>query len=175
MIRQRLLVVLLAMSTVMVVFNGCSDGAKQSANQFVTAEASQLKAPDGEPFTIRGTNLGNWLLPEGYMFKFERATRAREIYGVTKDLLGPAGSRKFWQKFRDNYITRKDIGYLKELGVNTIRVPFDYKLLTPERYPKQWIGPGFKYLDRVIKWAGEFDMFVILDMHAAPGGQNGER
>ena len=160
--------------SLLVGVTGCTNEQSSSSNKFVTAEGSQLYTPDGEPFRIRGTNLGNWLLPEGYMFKFENAGYAREIYGVTKDLLGPDDARLFWEQFRENYITRKDIEYLSKLGVNTIRVPFDYKLLTPEMHPKAWVGPGFTYLDRAIKWAGEFDMFVILDMHAAPGGQNGE-
>ena len=168
------LVLLLAV----LLFQACSgkkaDKTQRSSTAFVTARGSQLLTPEGVPFKIRGTNLGNWLLPEGYMFKFKNADYARQIYGVSKDLLGPDEARLFWKEFRENYITRADIKLLKTLGFNTIRLPFDYKLFTPEEYPDAWIGPGFHYIDQIVEWANEFEMFVILDMHAAPGGQNGE-
>jgi aryl-phospho-beta-D-glucosidase BglC (GH1 family) len=34
-------------------------------------------------------------------------------------------------------------------------------------------GEGFRLLDRVVEWSREEGLYVILDMHAAPGGQTG--
>jgi aryl-phospho-beta-D-glucosidase BglC (GH1 family) len=34
-------------------------------------------------------------------------------------------------------------------------------------------GPGWTLLDRMIGWAREAGLYVILDLHAAPGGQTG--
>ena len=39
---------------------------------FVTVDGTHLLGTDGKPFLIKGTNLGNWLNPEGYMFSFGR-------------------------------------------------------------------------------------------------------
>lgn len=153
---------------------GSNTQNKASHSSFAKVEGQKILAPDGSELKLKGMGLGNWLLPEGYMFKFKKASHARQIYRITKELLGPDDARIFWERFRNNYITEADIRYMHDIGLNSIRVPFDYKLFTPENYPDQWIGPGFEMLDRVIGWASKYDMYVILDMHAAPGGQNGE-
>ncbi len=140
---------------------------------FVRAEGSQIVAPAGNPIKLRGINLGNWLLPEGYMFKLEVATAHWQIQQVIKELVGPAEAHEFWKQYYDSYITAEDIHFLKSLGLNSIRVPFNYKLLTPEDHPEVWLEQGFELLDRVIKWSKAESLYVILDMHAAPGGQTG--
>ena len=45
-------------------------------------------------------------------------------------MIGPDAVDEFWRKFKDNYVTRRDIEYLVSLSANTIRVPFNYKLFT---------------------------------------------
>ncbi|MEJ2635784.1 MAG: glycoside hydrolase family 5 protein [Calditrichia bacterium] len=144
-------------------------------NSFVTVKGKNIVTPDGQNLLLRGINLGNWLVPEGYMFKFtDVANTPRAINEVITGLVGPAEARAFWKKFRDNYITREDIQFIRKAGLNSIRVPFNYKLMTPEDYPGTWLGPGFEMLDRVIEWSREAGLYVILDMHCAPGGQTGD-
>jgi len=71
------------------------------------------------------------------------------------------------------WVAREDIQYLKKIGLNSIRVPFHYAVLTPEEEPGVWLEDGFALLDRVIAWCREAGLYVILDMHCAPGGQTG--
>ncbi|MFM9726300.1 hypothetical protein ACKI1L_37885, partial [Streptomyces scabiei] len=78
---------------------------------------------DGKPFLIKGINLGNWLVPEGYMFKFKEATSPRLINDVFSELFGPAETAKFWKQYLATYITKDDIHYIHSLGMNSIRVP----------------------------------------------------
>lgn len=130
--------------------------------------------PDGTPILLRGINLGNWLVPEGYMFKFDSATSPRLINNVLCELVGADEARMFWKKYRDNYITRDDIEYIKKVGLNSVRIPFNWRLFTIEEYPDLWVGPGFELLDRVIRWCKEAGIWVVLDMHCAPGGQTGD-
>ena len=150
-----------------------SSNAPAAHKGFAGVEGKNIVAADGKPLLLRGINLGNWLLPEGYMFKLEQTTAHWQIAQLFKELVGPAEALAFWQEWYDGYITRDDIQYIKNLGLNSIRVPFNYKLLTPEDYPGVWLGPGFDLLDRVIAWSKEAGLYVILDMHAAPGGQTG--
>ena len=63
--------------------------------QFVSTRGKQFIAPDGKPLLLRGTNLGNWLLPEGYMFKFKSANSPRLIETVINQLVGEDEARKF--------------------------------------------------------------------------------
>jgi aryl-phospho-beta-D-glucosidase BglC (GH1 family) len=57
--------------------------------------------------------------------------------------------------------------------MNSIRVPFNYKLLTPEDHPEIWLERGVALLDSAIAWCKQEGLYTILDMHAAPCGQTG--
>ena len=142
---------------------------------FITTKGKEIIGVDGKPFLIKGTNLGNWLVPEGYMFKFNLANSPRLIDETFKELVGPAATQKFWQKYLNVYITREDIHYLKTTGLNSIRIPFNYRLFTNESYMGGNDSTrGFTYLDKAIGWCKEEGLYVILDMHCAPGGQTGD-
>jgi hypothetical protein len=124
---------------------------------------------------IKGTNLGNWLNPEGYMFGFRRANSARFINEMFCQLAGPDFTAAFWQAFKDAYITRDDIRFIRQTGSNTVRLPFHYKLFTDEDYMGLSAAQdGFARIDTLVQWCREEGLFLILDMHDAPGGQTGD-
>jgi endoglucanase len=136
--------------------------------QFAHTDHKQIVDVAGKPLLIRSMNLGNWLVPEGYMWLFEGGPQSpTEIRALVLDLLGPEASATFWQKYRDNYITREDIALLHRAGFNAIRVPLHYNLFESDD------AEGFKYLDRLITWSRAEHLYVVLDLHAAPGGQTG--
>ena len=143
--------------------------------KFITTKGKEIIGVDGKPFLIRGTNLGNWLVPEGYMFKFNKTSSAKLINESFNQLIGPTATRTFWKKYLDNYITEADIHYLKTTGINSIRVPFNYRLFTNEDYMGgEGEARGFALLDKVIGWCKKEGLYVLLDMHCAPGGQTGD-
>src|SRR4030095_16315916 len=142
--------------------------------KFVTTKGKQFITPDNKPLLLRGINLGNWLLPEGYMFKFKSANSPRLIETVINQLVGEDDARRFWKSYRDNYITREDIYLLKKLGFNSVRVPFNYRLFVSADDPAKLDGDVYHLLDRVVKWCKQEGLYVILDMHAAPAGQTGD-
>jgi endoglucanase len=142
--------------------------------QFVTVKGKKFITPEGKSLLLRGINLGNWLNPEGYMFHFKNVNSFRLIDNIIKELIGVDDAREFWKTFRDNYITKEDISFIKSIGLNHIRVPFNFKLFLVEDHPEIWLEEGFKRLDNVIKWCKDENLYVILDMHAAPGGQTGD-
>lgn len=142
---------------------------------FVKVDGHDLITPDGEKLLIKGTNLGNWLNPEGYMFGFGRTNSAGKINEALCEVAGPEFMKKFWKKFKDQYITKADIDYIASQGVNTIRVPFHYKLFTDEDYMGLTGNQdGYARLDSVVEWCREDNLYVILDMHDAPAGQTGD-
>jgi hypothetical protein len=150
--------------------------SKSSANQgFIKVEGQNLITPDGKKFFIQGINLGNWLNPEGYMFGFKKTSSARLINQAFCEMVGPDFTNEFWKQFKDNYITRDDIRYIRKTGMNTIRIPFHYKLFTDEDYMGLSANQdGFQRLDSLISWCRESNIYLILDMHDAPGGQTGD-
>ncbi len=150
--------------------SACSD-----AQDFFSTKGKNIIGMDGKPFLIKGTNLGNWLVPEGYMFLFKDVSSPRLINQTLTELVGSEVVKQFWNKYLDVYITEEDIYYLKSIGMNSIRIPFNYRLFTNENYMGGNDSTrGFKYFDRVINWCKKEKLYVILDMHCAPGGQTGD-
>jgi len=159
---------------VVALLGFCASPAASGQRKFVTTQGNHFVSPQGKPLLLKGINLGNWLLPEGYMFKFKTANSPRLIYAVINELIGEDEARKFWQTYRDTYIAREDIRFLKQSGFNSIRVPFNYRLFVSENEPAKLDGEGYKLLDRIVGWCRQEGLFVVLDMHAAPGGQTGD-
>ena len=146
-----------------------------NASNFVTIKGENLMDANGKKLYIVGTNLGNWLNPEGYMFDFKKTNCEWMIHDMVCELAGSDFAHEFWQAFKDNYITEADIAYIKQTGANTIRLPFNYKLFTREDYMgKNDETEGFKQMDKVIDWCRKYDLHLILDMHDCPGGQTGD-
>jgi endoglucanase len=138
--------------------------------QFVHTQGKEIVDGTGKPLLLRGTNLGNWLVPEGYMWHLNEGgpESPREIEALITELIGPQRAHEFWRTYRENYITQADIHLIKQCGFNSIRVPFHYKFFETDD------AEGFTLLDRVIEWAHQENLYIILDMHAAPGGQTGK-
>src|SRR4029077_5571386 len=140
----------------------------QGSAQFAHTDHKRIVDAAGKPLFLRATNLGNWLVPEGYMWLFESGPQSpAEIRALVLELLGPEGSNAFWQKYRDNYVTREDIALLHRAGFNGIRVPLHYSLFESDD------AEGFTLLDRLMLWSRAEGLYVILDLHAAPGVQTG--
>jgi endoglucanase len=140
----------------------------QASAQFAHTEHKQIVDAAGKPLLIRATNLGNWMVPEGYMWLLKDGPQSpSEIRALVLELLGPEGSAAFWQQWRENYVTREDIALLHRAGFNAIRVPLHYSLFESDD------AEGFKLLDRLIVWSRAENLYLILDLHAAPGGQTG--
>lgn len=148
---------------------------KTSDSRFIRIEGPDLIKPDGDKILIQGVNLGNWLNPEGYMFHFQDVSSYRLINKAFCEMVGPDFTAWFWQEFKKNYITQDDIKYIKQTGMNSIRIPFHYKLFTDEDYMGLTANQnGFEMIDQVIEWCRQENLYVVLDMHDAPGGQTGD-
>src|SRR5690349_8462080 len=138
-------------------------------NKFFRTSGKEILDVNGKPFLIKGTNLGNWLVPEGYMFGFSNTNSPKLINEAFSELIGPAATAEFWKKYLSVYVTQQDIHYLRSLGMNSLRVPFNYRLFTKESYMgANDENHGFQILDNLVKWCRAENMYLILDMHAAP-------
>ena len=129
----------------------------------------------GEPILLRGFGLGGWLVPEGYMLHnqawisgFESPT---DIENHVTDLIGAEAAGDFWELYRANYVAQADIDQIAEWGFNHLRVPFHYKQFYDSTGSETPIG--YAIVDELISWCEPYNIYIILDMHCAPGGQNG--
>lgn len=143
-------------------------GVGTSSAQFVHARGEQIVDGSGRPLHLHGINLGNWMLTEGYMWHFEGGPQSeREIEELVSELLGPQRAAAFWKSYRETYISQQDIHLIKQAGFDSVRIPLHWKLFTTPD------AEGFRLLDRVIGWCRQEGLLVVIDLHAAPGGQTG--
>lgn len=137
--------------------------------QYVHTQGKEIVDGQGHPLHLHGTNLGNWMVREGYMFKMQNGApeSGAEIDRLLRELIGPTRTDAFWKQWVDTYITQKDIKQIKAMGFDSIRVPLHWKYFDGDG------AEGFRLVDQIVKWSREEGLYVILDMHAAPGGQTG--
>jgi hypothetical protein len=142
---------------------------------FLHTSSDKIVDGNGDEIILEGVGLGGWLLMEGYMLHTSGFANAQwDIKEHVQDLIGPANAETFYQYYHDNYVQKADIDKIAEWGFNSIRLPFHYNILTPEGSPGVYLEEGFAVLDSVISWCEANQIYLILDMHAAPGGQSDE-
>jgi endoglucanase len=146
-----------------------------SAQTFLHADGQNMVDESGQKILLQGVGLGNWMLPEGYMWKFgENGDRPRKIEKIVSDYLGQEKAAKFWKTYHQNYITEADIKRIAELGYNSVRPALNSRLFITEGENNVFVDEGFELLDNLINWCKKYHIYVIIDMHGAPGGQTGQ-
>src|ERR1700761_4326616 len=86
-----------------------------SQAQYAHTQGKEIVDGAGKPLLLRGINLGNWLVPEGYMWHFDGGPESpREIEAVVTELIGPKRALEFWKTYRKNYISQSDIHMIRE-------------------------------------------------------------
>lgn len=125
----------------------------------------------GKRIELRGFNLGGWLMMEGYIL-YAPNIAERVFKDKFKQALGVTALEEFETSFRDNFVQETDFENIASLGFNCVRLPFNHKLI--EKEPFSYSKEGLSYLEKAIGWARKYGIWVILDLHAAPGSQNGD-
>ncbi|MEQ1799090.1 MAG: cellulase family glycosylhydrolase [Lacibacter sp.] len=141
---------------------------------FLHTAGQDIVNESGKKVFLKGVGLGNWLLPEGYMWKFGGlGDRPRKIEKIVADLIGKEKAAAFWKAFRQNYITEADIKRIAELGFNSVRPALNSRLFLTEGENPVYVDEGFQLMDSLVNWCKKYNLYVIIDMHGAPGGQTG--
>ena len=145
-----------------------SPAPTNTAPQWVRIEGRGLVA-GGQPVRLRGIGLGNWMLVEHFMIGLPQVDYVmRETFA---EVLGLEKSAAFWDAYMENYFTEKDVARIRELGFNHVRLPFSYRHFESDAQPGHWREEGFLLLDRMIGWCRQHGLWVLLDLHSAPGCQ----
>lgn len=150
-------------------------------SQLLKTQGEKIINDKGENIQLRGLGLGGWMLQEGYMLKTaDFAGPQYKIKEKIAELIGEDGMNEFYKAYLKNGITRQDIDFLKKAGFNSIRLPMHYNLYTlpiekeSKKGENTWLEEGFKMTDDLLKWCADNKMYLILDLHAAPGGQGND-
>ena len=131
---------------------------------------------------LRGIGTGNWMLQEGYMM--QTAGVAGTQHEFRKKLIETIGIEKtdsFYTAWLGSHFRRIDVDSMKSWGFNSVRVAMHYKWFTlpiedePVEGEQTWINTGFTLIDSLLQWCSDNEMYLILDLHGAPGGQGKEK
>lgn len=153
----------------------------------LSVQDGRLVNESGEEVVLYGVNLGNWMLMETWMSWLEDPTGDWAYYDtleVWQERFGAEKTQALVQAYEENFITEADIAQIEKLGFNCVRVPFWYRNFMNEdgtwlientahelpKHPEQI--PGFQRLDWLLDQCEQHNLYVILDLHGAPGGQS---
>lgn len=143
-----------------------------TAPSWLTVQGTQIVDEQGRPRLLRGVGLGNWLLPEGYMWRFgPHMDSPRNIEAGVLKLVGAERADEFWRAFRDGFITEQDIALMRHWGFDHVRLPINARGVIAQ--DGTLIAEGLRRIDDVVRWCEAHGLWVLLDLHGAPGGQTG--
>ena len=150
------------------------------AQGYLKADGQRIVNEKGDNIILRGIGLGGWMLQEGYMLRINKEGQQYRIRQRIDSLIGPEKTAAFYDAWLSNHTTKADIDSLKRWGFNSVRLPMHYNLFTPpvelEKIPGQqtWLIKGFALTDSLLSWCKSNHMYLILDLHATPGGQGND-
>ena len=102
-----------------------------------------------------------------------RYDRHRTVTSVVRELCGEDYLKTFWPRWYANHLSEDDIRAMAELDLNSVRLVLNAAVLLKEEPGLHFDEDGFAVLTQVIDWCEKYGIYVILDLHAAPGGQAG--
>lgn len=169
----------------------------QNTTGLIQASGRSLYDAQGNRIQLRGINAGQILLQEGWMSPFALEPMKNKDGSYVKDADGNIQYPEFseeefrtalaenpnlashdpeelMQYYRECFFTEADFRFIREeLGFNVIRLPFYWRNLLSDDLSRWEEAEAFSYLDWFVSQAAENGLYVILDLHGAPGSQNG--
>jgi len=152
-----------------------------SAQSFLKADGQQIVNEKGEKIILRGMGLGGWMLQEGYMLRVQGIPQQQNVIRKKiEEIIGKEKTNEFYDAWLANHTRKIDIDSMRAWGFNSVRLPMHYNLFTlpTEEEPlvglNAWNPKGFAMTDTLLKWCAANKIYLILDLHAAPGGQGND-
>lgn len=149
-----------------------------AAEGFVRASGKKILDIHGNNLILRGIGTGNWVLQEGYMMESSAVAGTQwQFRNKLVQTIGEEKTSQFYEKWWDCHFRRVDVDSMAVWGFNCVRVAMHYKQFTlpveeePIAGKQTWLEAGFVRMDSLLQWCADNQMYLILDMHGAPGGQ----
>ncbi len=161
-----------------VLFFACTH--HMMAQGYLRTDGKRIVNERGENVLLRGMGLGGWMLQEGYMLRVNKDGQQHKIRQRIDSMIGAERTQEFYNAWLANHTRKIDIDSMKSWGFNSIRLPMHYNLYTlpvekePVAGKHTWLEKGFAITDSLLAWCKANKMYLILDLHAAPGGQGND-
>jgi hypothetical protein len=151
------------------------------AQGFLKTSGPDIITPSGEKIILRGMGLGGWMLQEGYMLRVQGIGQQQHVIRRNlEELVGKEKTDQFYDAWLQNHTRKIDIDSMAAWGFNSIRLAMHYNLYTlpveeePVAGQNTWLEKGFRMTDELLQWCAANKIYLILDLHAAPGGQGND-
>ncbi|KAF5940509.1 hypothetical protein HYC85_021676 [Camellia sinensis] len=82
---------------------------------------------------------------------------------------GLCTSQEHWNTF----IVEDDSNFIPSNRINAVRIPVGWWIASDPTPPKPYVRGSLQALDNAFIWAQKYGINVIIDLHTAPGSQNG--
>ena len=155
-------------------------GINVSGQTLLHTNGKAIVNANGDTVILKTMNLGGWMLIEPYQLQAAGVASAQwELEEKIEQLIGTTEKEIFLENWYANHARKIDIDSLASWGFNAIRLPMHYNLFTlsiqeePVLGQNTWLTKGFEMTDSLVSWCKQNNMYVVLDLHAAPGGQGG--
>jgi aryl-phospho-beta-D-glucosidase BglC (GH1 family) len=123
-----------------------------------------------KPVYLRGTCIGGWMNMEDFINGYPGTESGMKL--ALKNEIGADKTELFMNCIMDNFLAEEDIQFIKSTGANCVRLPLSYKHFEDDMNPFVYKEEGLKRLDAMIELCNKYELYVILDLHAAAGWQN---
>lgn len=152
-----------------------------NAQQFLKVDGKRIIGQHGKEIILRGVGLGGWMLQEGYMLRVRGIGQQQHVIKSNLvELVGKERTEKFYNEWLLNHTRKVDIDSMASWGFNSVRLPMHYNLFTlavedePIAGENTWLEKGFVMTDSLLRWCAANKLYLIVDLHAAPGGQGND-
>jgi hypothetical protein len=140
------------------------------ASAMLTVDGDRLTTAAGHPVRLRGVGLGGWMNMENFITGYPSTEELQRK--AMRRVLGQEVYDAFFDRFLEVFFTDEDARFLAGLGMNCVRVPFNYRHFEDDDRPMELKEEGFRMLDRAVDACARHGLYTVLDLHAAPGFHN---
>ncbi|KAL3733227.1 hypothetical protein ACJRO7_022712 [Eucalyptus globulus] len=113
-----------------------------------------------------------WNDEDPSLFVMSFTKRIEGEFQVTNGL-GPQKAHKVMREHWRTFIVEDDFKFVAENGLDAVRIPVGWWIASDPNPPPPYVGGSLAFLDSAFSWAEKYGLKVIIDLHAAPGSQNG--
>lgn len=137
---------------------------------WIRVDGTDLVNEHGEVVRLYGVGLGGWMNMENFITGYPG--NEENLHRLLRDRMGNEAYDAFLESFYEGFFAEADAAHLASLGLNSVRIPVNYRHFEDDARPFELKEEGFARLDRAVSLLARHGLYSVIDLHAAPGRQN---
>jgi hypothetical protein len=141
-----------------------------NALPWIHVDGTRFADEDGRTVILTGMGLGGWMDMESFITGY--AGVEQNMRQAMLDALGQDRYDLFFDELDVAFFDEDDARFLASLGMNSMRLPVNYRHFEDDSRPFELVERGFERLDRVVTLLARHGLYSVIDLHAVQGYQN---